>query len=155
MSFLIKKEYRLSLVLMLVFGLFLFTVDQTSERVVSHFTEIEFRYEKRAFLKMIYLVLLFVALSGLAKLNQNEETAPEVKGRAYSNFIYISVFSFFVGWAIHLYFVIKTLQTGGSFMKLEDQFWIYNASDFTLAIGFCLAGLFVLRPAIHPFLQNK
>lgn len=153
MSFLLKKEYRLSLVLLLVFGLFLFTVDQTSEQVVRHFTGINFRYEKRAFLKMVYLVLLFVSISGLAKLNSNKETEPEVKGRAYSNFLYISVFSFFIGWAIHLYFVIKTLKSGGSFMKLEDQFWIYNASDFTLAIGFCLAGLFVLRPAIHPNLK--
>lgn len=149
MTFLFKKEYRLGLILTLVFGLFLFYVDQTSEQVVTYFTDTAFRYTRPPFLKLIYLVLLVVTFAMLSTLNKSEKSSEEEKGQAFNSFIIASVFAFFPGWLIHLYYVIQTVETRASFMLLEDQFWVYHCADLTLVVGFALAGFVKLRPAIH------
>lgn len=149
MGFLFKKEYRLGLILTLVFGLFLFYVDQTSEQIVASFSETSFQYVRPAFLKLMYLVLLIVTFAMLTTLNRSEKSSQEEKGQAFNSFVVASVFAFFPGWLIHLYYVVQTIETKGSFMVLENQFWIYHCADLTLVIGFALAGFLKLRPAIH------
>lgn len=149
MGVLIKKEYRLSLLLILVFGLFLFTIDKTSEQVVSYFGGVDFQYAQPAFLKLVYLVLLFITIASLAKLDANAGRSSKSKKKAFENNLFISILSFFVGWTIHLYFVLKTLAEGGSFMRLEDQFWIYYSTDILFVIGFSISSLMIIRPAIH------
>lgn len=144
-----KKQYRLSLALIVVFGLFLYTVDATSAQIVSKWTGIPFRYEQKAFLKLVYLVILFVSISALPKLEDNETLTDEEKGTAFLHFLFACVFAFFIGLTIHIVAVIRTLKFGGSFMQLEDQWWLYHSADIAFTIGFVLAGLFVLRPAIH------
>ncbi|HLV40686.1 MAG TPA: hypothetical protein VKY37_00275 [Brumimicrobium sp.] len=149
MTFLFKKEYRLGLILTLVFGLFLFYVDQTSEQVVTYFTGTAFHYTKPAFLKLVYLVLLIVTFAMLSTLNKSEKTSGLEKGEAFNSFVIASVFAFFPGWLIHLYYVVQTIETKASFMLLEDEFWVYHCADLTFVVGFAIAGFIKLRPAIH------
>lgn len=149
MGFLLKKEYRLGIILVILFGLFLWKIDDISQQLISHFSGVDFHYENRAFLKMIYLVLLAMTFAFLSTLHRSELSSDKEKGKAFNSFVNVAVFSFFPGWIIHLYYVVKTIAEKGSFMKLEDQWWIYNLSDLTLVIGFILAGVFILRPAIH------
>ncbi|PKR81424.1 hypothetical protein CW751_05050 [Brumimicrobium salinarum] len=85
----------------------------------------------------------------LSTLNKSEKSTAEEKGQAFNSFIVASVFAFFPGWAIHLYYVVHTIEQQASIMLLEDQFWIYHCADFTLVIGFAIAGFLRLRPAIH------
>jgi len=134
---------------MLSFGLFLFYADQTSEQIVTYFTNTMFQYDKPAFLKLIYLVLLVVTIAMLATLNKSEKSTIEEKKDAFGSFVISSVSSFFSGWIVHLYFVVKTVEDKASFMQLEDQFWIYHCADLTLVIGFAFAAFLKLRPAIH------
>ncbi|MFA5575205.1 MAG: hypothetical protein WC994_09175 [Brumimicrobium sp.] len=149
MRALLKKEYRFGVILIFAFGLFLFTIDQTSEQVVTYFTGKGFQYVEPAFLKLNYLVLLIVALAGLATLSRSNKKSDVEKGKTFSRFVNLSVFSFFPGWIIHLYYVIQVMNTGESFVELEQKWWIYYASDITLVFGFALAGILILRPAIH------
>ena len=134
---------------MLVFGLFLFYADQTSEQIITYFTNTMFHYEKPAFLKLVYLVLFVVTIAMLATLDRSEISTTEEKKDAFNSFVISSVSSFFSGWIVHLYFVIKTVENRTSFMELEDQFWVYHCADLTLVIGFAFAGFMKLRPAIH------
>lgn len=145
----IKKEYRLGLLLILVFGLFLFYIDKTSEQIISYITGISFRYEARAFLKLVYLVVLALSLILLMVLNKSEHVSLKAKGVAFRSYVLIVVISFFPGWFIHLFFVIHTIENHLSFIEMEHQFWFYNCADFTLIIGFVIGGVFKLRPAIH------
>ena len=108
-----------------------------------------FQYEKPAYLKLVYLVLLIVTIAMLATLNRSEKSSIEEKKDAFNSFIISSVSAFFPGWIVHLYFVIQTVETRASFMQLEDQFWIYHCADLTMVIGFAFAGFLKLRPAIH------
>lgn len=149
MGFLFKKEYRLGFLLILVFGLFLFYIDQTSEQIVTYFTNTVFQYERPAYLKLVYLVLLVVTIAMLATLSRSEVSSIEQKREAFNSFVISSVSAFFPGWIVHLYFVIQTVENRASFMQLEDQFWIYHCADLTLVIGFAFAGFMKLRPAIH------
>ena len=150
MNFLLfKKEFRLGVVLFIVFGLFLYTVNQTSEQIVFSFTKEQFFYYKPAFLKTMYIVMGAVIFALLIVLNRNNTVETEAKRNAFVSFISWTVFSFFPGWIFHLYFIIQTVKQKGSFMALEDQFWIYYAHDITLFLGFSLAGYFILRPVIH------
>lgn len=149
MNLFFKKEYRLGIILTLVFGMFLFYVDQTSEQIVAYYTDTAFQYVQPAFLKLMYLVLLVVTFAMLLTLNKSENTSSEGKGQAFNAFVIASVLAFFPGWIIHLYYVVQTIETKASFMQLEDQFWIYHCADLTLVIGFALAGFIKLRPAIH------
>ncbi len=135
--------------LVLVFGLFLFYADQTSEQIITYFSNTIFHYEKPAFLKLVYLVLLIVTIAMLATLNRSEISTVEEKKEAFNSFVISSVSAFFPGWIVHLYFVIQTVETRASFMQLEDQFWIYHCADLTMVIGFAFAGFLKLRPAIH------
>jgi len=149
LGFLFKKEYRLGFLLILVFGLFLFYIDQTSEQIVTYFTNTVFQYERPAYLKLVYLVLLVVTIAMLATLSRSEVSSIEQKREAFNSFVISSVSAFFPGWIVHLYFVIQTVENRASFMQLEDQFWIYHCADLTLVIGFAFAGFMKLRPAIH------
>lgn len=149
MGFLFKKEYRLGLSLVLVFGLFLYYADQTSEQIVTYFSNTVFNYERPAFLKLVYLVLLVVTIAMLATLNKSEKSTIEEKKDAFNSFVISSVSAFFPGWIVHLYFVVQTVENQASFMQLEDQFWIYHCADLTMVIGFAFAGFMKLRPAIH------
>ncbi|RYM35977.1 hypothetical protein ERX46_02985 [Brumimicrobium glaciale] len=149
MGFLFKKEYRLGLLLVLVFGLFLYYADQTSEQIITYFTNTMFQYEKPAYLKLVYLVLLIVTIAMLATLNRSEISTIEEKKDAFNSFVISSVSSFFPGWIVHLYFVVQTVENRASFMELEDQFWIYHCADLTFVAGFAFAGFMKLRPAIH------
>ena len=124
-------------------------MDKTSEQVVTYFTNTAFHYTRPAFLKLMYLVLLVVTFAMLSTLNRSEKSSEEEKGQAFSSFVIASVFAFFPGWLIHLYYVVQTIETKASFMLLEDQFWIYHCADLTLVVGFGIAGFFKLRPAIH------
>lgn len=108
-----------------------------------------FQYEKPAYLKLVYLVLLIVTIAMLATLNKSGKSTIEEKKDAFNSFVISSVSSFFSGWVVHLYFVVQTVEKRGSFMELEDQFWIYHCADLTLVIGFAFAGFMKLRPAIH------
>lgn len=152
---LLKKEYRLSIILILAFTLFLFTVDKTSAQLVYLITDVHFYYEQQAFLKITYLVLLMIAYAFLVTLNKNENNSIEIKSLAFRKFVVFSVLSFFPGWAIHLYWVSKTILNHQSFRIIEHQFWLYNAADFTLFIGFCIAAVLFIRPALHPKLEKK
>jgi hypothetical protein len=149
LGFLFKKEYRIGLLLVLVFGLFLLFVDQTSEQIITYFTNTVFYYEFPAYLKLVYLVLLIVTIAMLATLDRSTISSVQEKKDAFNSFVISSVSSFFPGWIIHLYFVIQTVENRASFMELEDQFWIYHCADLTLVVGFAFAGFMKLRPAIH------
>lgn len=144
-----KKEYRLGLLLILIFGLFLFFIDKTSAQIISYITDVSFRYEQRAFLKMVYIVVLALSLILLSVLDRSDHVSLNEKGAAFSSYVLIVVISFFPGWLIHLYFVIHTIENHLSFTEMEHQFWFYNCADFTLMIGFIVGGVFKLRPAIH------
>ncbi|WP_123776090.1 hypothetical protein [Brumimicrobium aurantiacum] len=149
MKFLFKKEYRLALLLIAVFGLFLVFADQTSEQLVTYFTNTVFRYEEPAFLKLVYLLLLVVTISILATLDKSENATPQEKQNVFNSFVFSSVTGFFSGWVVHLYFVIQTVENKTSFMQLESEFWIYHCADLTLVISFAFAALMKVRPAIH------
>lgn len=144
-----KKEFRLGFMLLIVFGLFLFTIDQTSEQIVYSFAQERFTYYKPAFLKTMYIVLAAVILALSITLNKNQSIAIEKKKNAFTAFISWTTFSFFPGWLIHLFYIIQTLEKKGSFMTLENQFWIYYAHDITLCIGFCLSAFLILKPIIN------
>lgn len=145
----LKKEYRLGLLLILIFGLFLFFIDKTSAQVISYITEVTFRYVHQAFLKLVYLVVLALSLILLMVLDRSKYSSLKEKGDAFTSYVLIVVISFFSGWLIHLYFVIYTIENHLSFIEMEHQFWFYNCADFTLILGFIIGGIFKLRPAIH------
>ena len=94
-------------------------------------------------------MLLVVALAGLATLSRSNKKSDVEKGKTFSRFVNLSVFSFFPGWITHLYYVIQVMNTGESFVELVQKWWIYYAPDITLVFGFALAGILILRPAIH------
>lgn len=144
-----KKEYRFGVLLITIFGLFLLFIDKTSAQIISYITDISFRYERRAFLKLVYLVVLAISLILLLVLNRSDHASEKEKGDAFLSFVLIIILSFFAGWIIHLYFVIHTIENHLSFIQMENQFWFYNCADFTLIIGFIVGGIFKLRPAIH------
>ena len=146
---LLRKEYRSGLLMIVVFGLFLFFIDKTSSQIIAYITDVSFRYERRAFLKMFYLAVFALSLILLLVLDRSTHVSIKEKGVAFTSFVSIVVLSFFPGWIVHLYFVIHTIENHLSFMEMEQQFWFYNCADFTLVVGFIVGGLFKLRPAIH------
>ena len=135
--------------MILIFGLFLLFIDKTSAQIISYITDISFRYERRAFLKLVYLVVLAISIVLLLVLNRSNHLSEKGKGDAFLSFVLITVISFFPGWIIHLYFVIHTIENHLSFVQMENQFWLYNCADFTFILGFIVGGVFKLRPAIH------
>lgn len=145
----LKKEYRFGIILIIIFGLFLLFIDKTSAQIISYYTDISFRYERRAFLKLVYLVILALSLILLLVLDRSNFNSDKEKGEAFLSFVLITVISFFPGWFIHLIFVIHTIENHLSFVEMEEQFWFYNCADFTFVIGFIIGGVFKLRPAIH------
>lgn len=144
-----KKEYRLGFLLIIVFGVFLYNIHQTSEQVVRYFTDPSFKYYKEAFLSTFYLILMIISFALLLILNRNEKIDHTIKGDAFSSYILWTAVSFFPGWIVHLIAVIQVQKVQGSFMALEDKFWLYHAADISMMIGFILSAFFILRPAIH------
>lgn len=124
-------------------------MDQTSEQIITYFTNTVFHYERPAYLKLVYLVLLVVTIAMLATLSRSENSSLEVKKDAFNSFVISSVSAFFPGWIVHLYFVVQTVENKASFMELEDQLWIYHCADLTFVVGFAFAAFMKLRPAIH------
>jgi len=147
--FFLNKAYRQGLILTIIFGVFLYFIDSTSAQLISVFSGEEFSYFEKAFFKGVYVVLLVAIIALLIALNKNEKLPDAVKGKAFNSFVFVCVLSFFTGWVIHLYTLLDALQSSESIMAIENSIWLYHAQDFTLVIGFLIAGFTVLKPAIH------
>lgn len=150
MKAIFKKEYRLSILLIVVFGVFLYTVNHTSIDIIYSITDVHFRYEKQAFLKITYVVLLFIAVALLVTMEKESPFPIKERAKVFREFVMGSVLCFFPGWALHLYAVVNVIQTKSSFQVLEGRFWLYNAADLTLFVGFCLMALWKIKPILHP-----
>ena len=147
--FFTKPSYRLGLIVLILFGVFLYFSDTLAELVVSWFVQHDFTYAKLAQLKLIYLVLLAVTVGLLVAVENNEGASDKDKGGAFANVILLAMFAYIIGFLIHLWTVVDVLISSKSMMALEGNYWLYYIADYCLIIGFSYAGFRYLKPVIH------
>ena len=146
--FLISKTFYGVSLLTIAFGLFLYFIDVIAEQTVSYFWGESFYYVEHPFLKLIYLLIIFISFALFHKLNQSEKLEADQKTQSASSYVLTLIVVTCVGFFIHLFFVIKTMQTENSLYTLEQNVLLYYLTDFALVLGFILAGL-RLRKFLH------
>lgn len=147
--FLFNKTFRGSILILLIFGVFLYFIDSISEYLISSITDVEFSYFESPFLKLIYLLLLVVTFGFLSALNRNELIHEDQKRKSVLAFLFITVSATFIGFGIHVYSVVDTILLKESVMSLESNFVFYYITDFFLMLGYIIGGFKFLRPAIN------
>ncbi|MEX1191830.1 MAG: hypothetical protein WEA99_07625 [Brumimicrobium sp.] len=147
--FFFKKEFLGPSILMVLFGLFLFFIDSTSEHLISSILGEYFEYAQNPFLKLIYLLLLVVTIGFLSALNKNENIDADQKRSSVYSFLFYTILSMAIGLGIHVYAVVDTILSSKSMMDLENNIFFYYCTDFFLMFGFILGAFKFLRPSIH------
>lgn len=146
---LFNKAFRLAFVLLILFGLFLFWIDDFSEWIITLYTGIEFSYEAPAHLKLIYLLLGVVLIGLTSAVNNNEHFESQEIKRNYEKWVITMIIFFLVGELIHVWMISDVLLNRESIVELEQNFWVYYLADFLLVFGFSLGGFLFVKPLIH------
>lgn len=146
---LLNKEYRLSFLLLIGFGLFLFKIDVISEWIISTYSGIDFIYEEPAHLKLVYLLLLVVLIGLTSAVNKNEALDSDLKKKNYLKWILMLISFFLIGEIIHVWMISNIILNRESIMEIEQNVWLYYIADYLLLIGFSLGGFLFIRPLIH------
>lgn len=147
--FLTNKTFRIPVLIILIFGFFLYFIQGFSEFVISSLCDVAFEYYESPFLKLIYLLLFVVTIGFLSALNRNEFVSEEKKNRSVLSFLFITISSTAIGLGIHIYSVVQVISSGQSMMDLEGNYVLYFITDYFLMIGYIIGGFKYLRPAIH------
>lgn len=147
--FLGNKTFRLPVLILIIFGVFLYFIERFSEYLISSLSGVEFEYFESPFLKLVYLLLLVVTIGFLSALNRNEFVSEDRKNKSVLAFTFITIASTLIGLGIHIYVVVDVLLSKESMMDLEGNYFLYFITDFFLMFGFIIAGFKFLRPAIH------
>lgn len=147
--FLANRTFRAPVLIMLIFGVFLYFIEGFSEYIISSITGVAFEYYESPFLKLIYLLLLVVTIGFLSALNKNELVSEEKKNKSALSFLFITISATFIGLGIHIYLIVDVVLSGQSMMNLEDNYALYFITDFFLMIGYIFGSFKFLRPAIH------
>jgi choline-glycine betaine transporter len=147
--FLANKTFRVPVIILLIFGVFLYFIEGVSEYIISSLSGVSFEYFESPFLKLIYLLLLVVTIGFLSALNKNELVSEEDKKKSVLSFLFITITATLIGLGLHIYFVTDVILSGDSMMDLEQSYILYFITDFFLMIGYIIGGFKFLRPAIH------
>ena len=147
--FLVNKTFRVPVLIMLIFGVFLYFLEGFSEYIISSLIGVAFEYYESPFLKLIYLLLLVVTIGFLSALNRNELVSERQKNKSMLSFLLITISSTVIGLGIHIYTVVDVISSGQSMMDLEGNYALYFITDFFLMLGFIIGGFKFLRPTIH------
>lgn len=147
--FLANKTFRVPVIILLIFGVFLYFIEEVSQYIISSLSGVSFEYFESPFLKLIYLLLLVVTIGFLSALNKNELVSEEDKKKSVLSFLFITITATLIGLCLHIYFVTDVILSGDSMMDLEQSYILYFITDFFLMIGYIIGGFKFLRPAIH------
>ena len=147
--FLANKTFRIPVLILIIFGVFLYFIEGFSEYIISSLSGVEFEYFESPFLKLIYILLLVVTIGFLSALNRNELVAENRKNKNVLAFLFITISSTLIGLGIHIYSVVDVILANQSMMDLEGNYVLYFITDYFLMIGFIIGGFRFLRPAIH------
>jgi hypothetical protein len=147
--FLANKTFRVPILILIIFGVFLYFIEGFSEYLISSISGVEFEYFESPFLKLIYLLLLVVTIGFLSALNRNEIVSESRKNKSVLAFLFITITATLIGLGIHVYVVVDVILSKESMMELEGNYVLYFITDFFLMIGFIIGGFKFLRPAIH------
>lgn len=147
--FFLNKAFRLPVLIILFFGVFLYFIQEVSEYLISSISGVEFAYFESPFLKLIYLLLLVVTIGFLSALNKNESISENQKYKSILAFLFITISATLIGLGIHIYSVVDVLLSKQSMMDLEGNYALFYISDFFLMIGYIIGSFKFLRPAIH------
>lgn len=147
--FLANKTFRVPVLILIIFGVFLYFIEGFSEYLISSLSGVDFEYFEPPFLKLIYLLLLVVTIGFLSALNRNELVSEDRKNKSVLAFLFITITSTLIGLGIHIYVVVDVLLSKESMMDLEGNYFLYFITDYFLMIGYIIGGFRFLRPAIH------
>ena len=147
-AFLLKKEFREALVLMLSLALVLLNVTTLTEGFVSHTLKYQFYFSDTPFLWMVYILLLFVAIGVMKGIERSNNLSIVDKKKTAISLVFSMLLAFLLGWAVQVYWIIQNMKEYGSLYYLEQQWWIYYLPNFTIVLGFGLAG-WKARSLIH------
>lgn len=147
--FLANKTFRIPILILLIFGVFLYFIEGFSEYLISSLSGVKFEYFESPFLKLIYLLLLVVTIGFLSALNRNELVSENRKNKSVLAFLFITISATVIGLGIHIYSVVDVLLSKQSMMSLERNYALYYITDFFLMIGYIVGGFRFLRPTIH------
>lgn len=147
--FLANKTFRIPILILIIFGIFLYFIEGFSEYVISSLSGVKFEYFESPFLKLIYILLLVVTIGFLSALNRNELVSENRKNKSVLAFLFITISSTLIGLGIHIYSVVDVILTNQSMMDLEGNYVLYFITDYFLMTGFIIGGFRFLRPAIH------
>lgn len=147
--FLANKTFRVPILILIIFGVFLYFIDEFSEYLISTMSGVKFEYFESPFLKLIYLLLLVITIGFLSALNRNELVSENKKNKSVLAFLFITIAATLIGLGIHIYVVVDVILSKRSMMDLEGNYALYYITDFFLMIGFIIGGFKFLRPAIH------
>jgi hypothetical protein len=147
--FLVNKTFRIPILILIIFGVFLYFIDGFSEYLISSMSGVKFEYFESPFLKLIYLLLLVVTIGFLSALNRNELVSENRKNKSVLAFLFITIAATLIGLGIHIYSVVDAILSKQSMMDLEGNYVLYYITDYFLMIGYIIGGFKFLRPAIH------
>lgn len=147
--FLVNRTFRSSIFILLVFGVFLFFMEEISAYLISSMSGVAFSYVETPFLELIYLLLLVVTIGFLSALNRNDLISENKKRTSVLAFLLLTISATMIGLGIHVYAVVDTILSKQSMMDLENNIFLYYITDFFLMLGFIVGGFKFLRPAIH------
>lgn len=147
--FLANKTFRIPILILIIFGIFLYFIEGFSEYVISSLSGVKFEYFESPFLKLIYILLLVVTIGFLSALNRNELVSENRKNKSVLAFLFITISSTLIGLGIHIYSVVDVILSEQSMMDLEGNYVLYFITDYFLMIGFIIGGFRFLRPTIH------
>ena len=137
---LFSSELRGVTLLIIVFGLLLFFVDELVENLISSLLGFNFYYQEEVFLKLVYLLIGVATIALIYSLRKNEEATTEEVRKYASQMVLSMIISFFIGLAIHIYFVYTAMINTGSLASLEDNILIYFLPNIMLVVGFVIGG---------------
>ena len=147
--FLANKTFRIPILILIIFGVFLYFMEGFSEYAISSLSGVKFEYFESPFLKLIYILLLVVTIGFLSALNRNELVSENRKNKSVLAFLFITISSTLIGLGIHIYSVVDVILSEQSMMDLEGNYVLYFITDYFLMIGFIIGGFRFLRPTIH------
>lgn len=139
--FLIRKTFYGVSILTVGFGLFLYFIDDIAEQAVSYFWGQAFYYVEHPFLKLIYLLVIFVSFALFNKIDCTEKFKESQKTQLALRYMSTLIIATLIGFLIHLFTVVHTMNTDQSLYELEQNFVLYHLTDFVLVLGFVIAGL--------------
>ncbi|MCC5922571.1 MAG: hypothetical protein JJT77_02200 [Crocinitomicaceae bacterium] len=147
-AFLLKKEFREALVLMISLALTLLYATTLTEGFVSYALKYQFYFSDTPFLWMVYILLLFVAIGVMKGIERSNNLSIVDKKKTAISLVFSMLIAFLLGWVVQVYWIIQDMKEYGSLYYLEQQWWIFYLPNFTIVLGFVLAG-WKARSLIH------